>query len=123
MYFSLYITPPDDPTYLKWESERRTRQVSKDDKATVNEYDYLIRTRKWLENYAETGKPAEADEPDPTWPTIDDWTLGLWVWRCATGQQKQAYVINRFKIPRGILQRLVSHWRKYGLLPFQPDPE
>ena len=118
-YFNLYITAPDDPDYLHWIANTRVRQKSKDDKAVVNEYDYLIRPREWLESYADKGQPPEADEPDPLWPNIDDWILGLWVWRCTYGAVKQSYVINRFKIPRGILQRLVSHWRKYGLLPYR----
>ncbi len=126
-YFSLHITAPDDPTYLHWYENHRYRQNSKDDRAVVNPYKYLVRTREWLERYADTGEPDEAREPDPLWPNIDDYVLGLWVQRCSEGSVKQSYVINRFKIPRGILQRLVSHWRKFGLLPYrehdQTDPE
>ena len=120
--FNMQRVAEDDPGYAEWATERKYRQSTPTEHAKLNPFDYIVRTGAWVQYLHKHGRAPEEDQPDPIWPEMPDEILALWVWRCADGQVKQAYVINRFEIPRTTLGRLVSHWKRFGLLPFRDRP-
>ncbi len=119
---------PEDADFRNWlAADRRLRQESKTDVADVNPFVYTCihqewwrldeeGQKQWLEARRHAREDRLAGRGDP-YPTTSDWELAWWVWGIAEMGVTQADVLRWYDIGRGVLQRAVQTWKKYGLLP------